>query len=199
MLFISPGLLQYFLACFISLKDYYEKDWVAFIFSLIFSEIFVDWQSGTQQLVASRLNKNRTFYPNLGLHFKNFQLILTKLLTGTPRFILWRREKGKSCVILTSYLSCCQKLFWFKALTVTLSIPPLLFSDLGNRLIEVKWFIQGHVFSKHILSTCNVQSNPLGTMGTPKILFLWMCQSVRHGWLQYGHSVLWPLAVEGPK
>lgn len=44
-----------------------ERYRVVFVFFLIFSENC--GLTGTLQLVASRLNKNRAFHPNLGLHF----------------------------------------------------------------------------------------------------------------------------------
>lgn len=82
-------------------------------------------------------------------------------------------------------------------------IHPLL--QTWQRLTEVKWFIQGHVFSKHLLSSYNVQGRPLGSMRVPKMclcgcashLTMGVCSRSKLG--ASIHSVLWPLALESPK
>lgn len=80
-------LRQYFITCLISLKYYYGKDleWFYFLFNFQWKP---SWWIRTPQWVASRLNKNRAFHLNLDLHFRNFQMILTKLLTRIPCFAL---------------------------------------------------------------------------------------------------------------
>jgi hypothetical protein len=65
---ISLGLLQYFLLCLISLKDYYGKDLEGFSLWFSMKTMHIDC---TQQLVASRLNKN-SISSKFGLAFWRF-------------------------------------------------------------------------------------------------------------------------------
>lgn len=71
-------------------------------------------------------------------------------------------------------------------------VQPLLF-QIWQRLIEEKWLIECHVFSKHFLSSCHVQSSPVGPGGTPRGVSMDVPVS------SLGVVVLRPLAIGRPK
>ena len=70
-----------------------------FILLQVFNESYMNQQAGTPRLVASRPPTNqRAFHLNLGLHFRNFQLILTKLQEHCV-LSCGGGEKGKNYVV----------------------------------------------------------------------------------------------------
>lgn len=63
LLLISPGLLQYLLACLVSLKLLWKRFRVLcffFFFLQVFNENYVNQQAGTPELGASRPLTNKT-------------------------------------------------------------------------------------------------------------------------------------------
>lgn len=83
--------------------SYYGRDlecgFFFFILLQVFNENYMNQQAGTPQLVASRPPTNqRAFHLNLGLHFRNFQLILMKLQEHCV-LSCGGGEKGKNYVV----------------------------------------------------------------------------------------------------